>query len=555
MLNWLSSRLKHAQTDHPLGSNKAIDRYLAEIPVANPQHTLAALDDWLEAPSRLFSELPSASAAHALIRLDDFAQHAVTLCWDSYFGDGGKRDYSAEIVLKRLETHYANLAAVCDLALAALAAGDGKRDPDPNLLARLGIRAMMALTARKKIGHFAYQWPDEDWWKAAHTLLFRARDAGVLHTRQAAYPAGELSSVWREYLIALFFEVAPLANLTPQQMDALDRIVRWAQPHFICIDAFSPHTPFRIRLDENSGPVRCAPGQSDDPAWRYFGPGAAHAHLVKLRAMLSTGRAPDWLPMHCNRQENLDLAQALLQHWSMSPPKRAQDRQHQAGHLLATPGFIIARRMIAASEFARSGRSLDYGGQIKYRTLMRGDRPPEPETTETKTPLENLQLLETAGDRQMMDQWEVIDLSAQGLGARFAYRRSWQTIGALVAYRYTEEVDWHVGIVRRLGRSHGVPNVGLSIFPGVPRCAQLEALNREDEGVWQQQTRDTSGHGLIDAILVSQEARLLLLPKDIFSLERRVDLLLGGQRLALRLAGIQASGDDYDLVIFREVDA
>lgn len=554
MLNWLSSRLKQGQADHPLGSNKAIDRYLAEVPVANPQHTLAALDDWLEAPSRLFAELPPADATHALIRLDDFAQPAVGLCWDSYFGDGGKRDYSAEIALKRLEAHYANIAATCEQALAALAAGDGKREPDRNLLARLGIRAMAALAARKKIGHFSYQWPDEAWWKATHELLFRARDAGVLHTRQAAYPGGELSSVWREYLIALFFEVAPLANLTPQQMDALDRIVRWAQEHFICIDAFSPHTPFRIRLDETNAPVRCAPGQSDDPAWRYFGPGPALSHLVKLRAMLSTGRAPDWLPAHCNRQESLDLVQALLQHWSMTPPKRAQDRQRREGRLLVAQGFVIARRMIAASEFARSGRSLDYGGQIKYRTLMRGDHQPEAEAVEPKTPLENLQLLETAGDRQMMDQWEIIDLSAQGLGARFAYRRSWQTIGALVAYRHVEEVDWRVGIVRRLGRSHGVPNAGLSIFAGIPRCAQLEALNREDEGVWQQQTRDTSGHGLIDAILVSHAERLLLLPKDIYSLERRVDLLLGGQRLALRLAGVQASGDDYDLVLFREVD-
>ena len=58
-----------------------------------------------------------------------------------------------------------------------------------------------------------------------------------------------------------------------------------------------------------------------------------------------------------------------------------------------------------------------------------------------------------------------------------------------------------------------MPNAGLSIFAGIPRCAQLEALNREDEGVWQQQTRDTSGHGLIDAILVSHAERLLLLPK------------------------------------------
>lgn len=554
MLNWLSSRLKQNPADHPLASNKAIDRYLAGIPAANPQHALAALDEWLAEPARLFAELPPAAAAHALLRLDDFAQAAVGQCWAGYFANGGGRDYTSGLALKRLETHYGNVAATCGEALGALAAGDGKRDAERSQLARFAIRAMAALAARKKIGHLAYQGPDSTWWQAAHDLLFRARDLGILHTRQTAYPGSELSSVWREYLIALFFEVAPLANLTPAQMDALDRIVRWAQEHFICIDAFSPQTPFRIRMDRPDGPLRCAPGQSEEAAWRYFGPGPAHAELSKLRATLSAGRIPNWLPAHSARKDLVDLLLALLQHWSMTPPKRTQNRRRQEGTLFVAQGFALARRLIAASEFARSGRSLDYGGQVKYRTLMRSEVHVEPEAPIARTPLENLQLLETAGDRQMMDQWEIIDLSPQGLGARFAHRRPWQAIGALVAYRHAAEVDWRIGVVRRLGRSHGVPNAGLATFPGTPQCGQLQALNKEDDGPWHQQTRDTSGLGLIDAILVAHDARLLLLPKDVYTPDRRVDLLLGGLRIQMRLAGVQASGDDYDLVLFRETD-
>lgn len=557
MLNWLSSRLKQNQTDHLLGNDKAIDSYLAEIPVANPQHTLAALDDWLEIPSRLFVELPPKAALRALCRLDEFAQTAVALCWETYFGND-RRDYLSDLALKRLETHYANIEAAYRQALALPPLpGDEKQEADRSQLARFAIRAMLALTERKKIGHFSYQGPTADWWKAAHELLFLARNLAILHTSQPAYPGAEPCSVWREYMIGLIFEVAPLSNLTPPQVETLDRIARWAEPHFICIDTFSPQTPFRIQLDQSSGPQRCSPGQEDNPSCRYFGPAQAHKHLVQLRAMIGAGKTPDWLPRLCPKNQILDLLQGLLQHWSMSPPKRLQNRHAQKGVLLVTQGFSLARRMIAASEFARSGRSLDYQGHDKYLQHLRAegmDLAAEPAAT-LKTPLESLQRLETSGDRQMMERWEIIDLSTQGLGARLPLRRPWQIIGALVAYRHDGEINWHVGIVRRLGRSHGKPNAGLGIFEGIPQCGQLHLLNQEDDGPWNQQTRDTSGHGLIDAILVSRSTRHLLLPKGAFSFNRRADVLLGGQRIPIRLTGIEASGNDYDLVIFRDLDA
>jgi len=556
MLKWLGSRLKQNQVDLLLGNDQAIDAFLAEIPSTNPQHTLAALDDWVDEPARLFAELPPPLAVRALCRLDEFAQTAVGLCWESYFRNG-PRDYHSDLALKRLEKHFTNVEAAYRQALTLLAGGDGEaREPDKNALARLAIRAMTALTARKKIGHFAYTGPSNDWWKSVHELLFLARHLAILHSKQPTYPGMEASSVWREYLIGLLFETAPLSNLTPLQVDALDCIVRWAEPHFICIDSFSPQTPFRIRLDRNDGPTRCAPGQDENPAYRYFGPGQAHAHLVRLRAAISAGTVAKWLPGHCAKQELLDLLQALLQHWSMTPPQRMQSRQHVEGKLLVTHGFLQTRRMIAASEFARSGRSLDYEGYVKYLHHLReeGDdvqaEPPAP----PRTPLEMLRCLETTGDRQMMASWEILDISGQGLGARFDYRRPWQVIGALVAYRHENEIDWRVGIVRRLGRSHGKPNAGLCVFDGIPQCGQVQALNHEADGVWHQQTRDTSGHGMIDAILVSHSARLLLLPKEIFSRERRVDFLLGGKRIPLRLSGVEASGSDYDLVLFRTLD-
>ena len=556
MLNWLSSRLKQHQTNHPLGNDKAIDRYLAEIPLADPKHTLGALDEWLEQPSRLFAELPPPLAVRALSRLDEFAQPALTACWQTYFADD-RRDYLADLTLKRLETYYTHIEAAYRHALSLMPlAGNEARDADKNELALLSLRAMSALNARKKIGHFTYQNPDADWWKAAHELLFLARNLSILHTLQSAYHGTEPGTVWHEYMAGLVFEVAPLSTLSPAQVEALDCIARWAEPHFICMDTFSPQTPFRIRLDQTSGPERCLPGQEENQSCRYFGPAQAQGQLAQLRALVSTGKTPDWMPWFCTQKQTLDLLENLLKHWSMTPPKRLQNRHEQKGVLLITQGFTLARRMIAASEFVRSGRSLDYRGHDKYLHHLRAagiDDTADPSTV-LKTPLESLQRLETSGDRQMMERWEVIDISARGLGARLPLRRPWQIIGALVAYRHDGEIDWHIGIVRRLGRSHGKPNAGLGIFEGTPQCGQLHLLNQEDDGLWDQQTRDTSGHGLIDAILVSAATRHLLLPKGTFTFDRRADFLLGGKRIPMRLTGIEASGDDYDLVLYRALD-
>jgi hypothetical protein len=549
MLNWLNTRLKKERLNHRLGSDQDIDAYLAELPSANPQHLLTALDEWLEEPSRLFAELPAGAATHALSRLDEFAQPSIRECWASYFAEG-RRDYLADLALKRLDRHFRQTASAYRQAMQASAA-----EADKSTLTRHAIRAMLALTARKKIGHFSYQGPDAEWWQAAHDLLLQSRNQGTLHLLEAAYEGQEKSSVWREYLIGLLFEVAPLSNLTPPQIDGLDAIVRWTAPHYLCIDSFTPQTPFRIRIDRGDPPMRCAPGQDDDPAWRYFGPGKTSGYLTKLRATISAGRIPEWLPPHCSRKEYLDLLSALLQHWTMAPPKREQTRHAQRGQLLVTRGFALARRMIAASEFCRSGRSLDYNGDQKQLLALRSQLAGHAAVDEVvpKTPLEKLQLLETAGDRQMMDNWEIIDLSAQGLGARFQHRRPWLVIGALLAYRPASEIDWQVGIVRRIGRSHGTPNAGLQIFAGTPQCAQIEFFKSDDDSPWQQQTRDTSGLGRVDAILVSQEAGLLLLPKGAFDADRRAELLIGGKRTPLRLAGIQASGEDYDLVLTQEV--
>jgi hypothetical protein len=244
----------------------------------------------------------------------------------------------------------------------------------------------------------------------------------------------------------------------------------------------------------------------------------------------------------------------MIAHWSPNPPSRSHARRASGGRILVVNGLAQVRRMIAASEFARSGRSLDYEGYVKsLRLRHKGhavveDVPPPP-----KTPMEILRLLETAGDRQMMEQWEIIDESRQGMGVRCFTRRPWHTIGAIIAYRRDDDLDWRVGIVRRLGSSHGTPNAGLTVFEGSPYCSQVRITKDDgDECLWLQQTQETSGQGWRDAILLSFETRLLVAPPGTFAVDSRVDISIRGRFRPARVVGLEGQGNDYELVRFRE---
>lgn len=561
MLNWLSSRFKSSANDHPLGSDKGIDAYLAQVPRINPQSTLQELAQWLEQPEHLLADMDPEAAAKAVERLDEAAQTAVGEAWENYLSDK-RQDYLADRLLQTLEQHNRNVHHACRKVLEALidlTAQSGKT-PDRPRLTRLAARAMRALVETKKIAHFRYTAPDALWWKGCNELLFLARNQGILHGKIIAYPdRPETTSVWSEYLAGVLFEVAPLSNLTPPRMDALDRIIRKVESHCLFIDNFSSQTPFCINLETNEGPSRCAPGQAGGEAWRYFGPGPAQAQLMKLQALLqSTRKVPDWLTIcFLDVQHLIDLLRLLIQHWSLTPPSRQQERRPLESRLLVVSGLALARRAMAAAEFARSGRTMGYKGHTRILDLHRaeGGGRPEEAPPAPKTPQETLELLEKTGIAQATDIWEGLDISATGLGARLPFRRPWHGIGALVAYRLEDAMDWHIGTIRRLGRSHGKANAGLTIFDGIPLCAQVQLGDQEAECPWNEQIPEAMGAGLLDAILVSRESRLLLVPPDTYSPARRADLIVGGKRQPIRLAGIQEIGPDYQLILYREYEA
>lgn len=561
MLNWITSRLggsSSGDSSHPLGTDKNIDTFLAEIPTIQPQRTLRELTEWIGDSSSFIDPLPLAQATRALERLDEFAQDAIARCWAEMLADAQKN--RPILVEANAVKAYLTGSHACNRKILARLSAHEELGQDKRQLARFAARAMHNWVTLKKLNRLTYQAAEPAWWTEAHDLLREARDLGTAHLTGAIYPRHQLlSSVQKEYQIGVLFETAPLTNLAVGEIDAADRLVRWIEPHCRFSDTRSTLTPFYIVPEGGNAPARWQEDDVYPPGTRFFGIAQGQAQLTQLSASITRDQAvPEWLAASgCSRQHILQLLQKLIANWSATPPSRKHPRVTAKGTIRVVNGLDMVRRMLAASEFARSGRDLDYDiylnnfhARHREHAVVTDTPPPPP-----KTPMDVLRLLETAGDLQMMEHWEIIDISRGGMGVRFTARRPWQRIGALVAYRLEDELNWHVGIVRRLGSSHGKPNAGLTCFGGTPMSSQVRlASTIHESNTWAVRTQDTSGEGWHNAVLLSQEAKLLMVPSGIFSPERPIQLSVEGKWRIARLVKLMSRGTDYDLVSYLEDD-
>ncbi|OQA33139.1 MAG: hypothetical protein BWY57_01437 [Betaproteobacteria bacterium ADurb.Bin341] len=561
MLNWMLSRNKSSEEDskHPLGSERGIASILGEIFVTDPVKRIREVNDWFAEADSLAEQLSPAQYVRAMDRLDDFIQPDIAKCWQSLLAESAKPE-PGPLPSHILDLYHCHALKANRLALEVALAEEPLRE-DKRVLARHAIRALRAWASHKKLCRILCRDPGKMIWKTALDLVIAADENKVLNLPQNAY--GNLSAqttAWQEYLAGLFLETAPYSAMTANEIETVERLARFIESYVQHSDEPLPGSIFYIDLETPGEPVRYRFGVgSSQGRRRYFSLGGGYQLLLDLRESMGQERKlPAWLESTgCNLFQTRKLLATLTQHWSSTPPMRGRPRRKASGQIFVTWSLEVVRRMVSASEFAHSRRTLDYEGYLKSMTARhRGhealvaEAPPP-----SRTGMETLQVLESEGARQMMEKWEVIDISEQGLGARLPDRKPWHAIGALVGYRFEEEMDWHVGIIRRLGISHGRPNAGLSTFPGIPQCSQLRSANPKAESPWAGQTRETSGLGWRDAIVLDEESCLLVAPSGTFIDETRLEVSIGGSSRPIFLESLQTSGNGYEIIKYREVDA
>ena len=560
MLNWIFSRNKSNEEDakHPLGTERGIAATLANITETDPVRRIREINDWLDESETLSQQLNAAQFALAIDRLDDFIQSDVAKCWQNLWTEAAKNQ-PGPLPTQILDLYHRHALKANTLAFRA-ALADETLAADKRVLARHAIRALHAWTTHKKLCRMSLRDPGSSIWKSALDLVILADESSALNLSQNAYSSSPAqTTAWQEYTVGLLFETAPLSILTISEMETVERLARFIEPYVQHSEEPQPDSIFSINLQNPKEPERYRPGVGlGEDKRRYFSLGGGHQLLIDLReSMGNEKRLPSWLESSgCNLFQTRKLLNTLGQHWSATPPMRGRPRRKLNGEIFVTWSLEVVRRMVSASEFAYSRRTLDYEGYLKSMTARhRGhealvaEAPPP-----SRTGMETLLALESEGARQMMEKWEVIDASDQGLGARLPARKPWHSIGVLVGYRFEEEMDWHVGIIRRLGISHGKPNVGLTTFPGIPQCSQLRSANPKAESPWANQTRETSGLGWRDAIVLDENSCLLVAPTGTFIDDTRLEVSIKGSFRPIFLESLQTSGNGYEIIKYREVD-
>jgi len=497
MFKWLAKQFTQADEDpDSLGSEKGIEAFLGALPVTVPARTVEALGEQFENARGL--ELAPEPMRRALKRLDERGQEPLRTLASSLFEDshGRKISDSAWLTLAR---YYRNVHTGYQVCLDALAARPAGAEDDRGDTLLIGCRAMAALGRYKALLRLRYRDVDPGYWEKMHRLSAWGAQFGGGSTLMELYPdSGYQSSLEREYLIALLLEVAPIANLLPTQMAALDLILRRFAAHYQFSDSYRESTPFVLDPLRNQAPQRWLKGLAPRPGQRFFGIGGAYPQLGGLRKSANaSAEIPEWLaPANLDIASYRGLLELLVMHWSVEPPQRRHRRDRGEGDILVTHGVAQVRRMIAASEYAKAGGQLSYQentpydhklfGKLRFGSVEeRPDTPPAQGDGRPQTPMEILQKFELEGDRQMTERWVVADLSESGLGAMAQSHGGWARVGMLVGFRRMDSLDWQMAIVRRLSRStQGRLSVGLQTVRGATWCARLRFGGGDGGNPW-----------------------------------------------------------------------
>jgi len=558
MLKWLAKQFGRDSDDpDSLGSERGLQNFIDSLPIAVPARTLESIGEQFENARSL--ELPTARLAQVLKRLDERAQGPLAAVTLALFADELGRELS-DASWMALTRFYRSLHGGYRVCLPGLTTTGETSDHERSDAVLLGCRAMAALGRYKTLLRMRYRDVEPAYWEQTLELAAWAAEIGGAHTLVELYPGGGYqSSVERELMIGLLFEVAPIANLLPAQMAALDSVLRRFAANYQCSDAYRESTPFV--LDASSMPVarRWLKGLKPRSGQRFFGVGGAYGQLAALaKQARASSELPEWLaPVRLEPDAYRQLLDLLLSHWSTQPPQRRQRRDQAQGEVLVTHGVAQVRRMLAASEYAKGGGQLSYEDNTPYDYKLFGktrfgsvdQNAEKPATTAVLSPLETLQKFELEGDRQMTERWNITDLSAAGLGAVVASHSGWARIGMLLGFRNAGSLDWQLAVVRRLSRSpHGRLSVGLALIAGRTWCARIRIGAGDSGNAWVAVAGTSDIYHDAILLLNGEEPATLLVEQGTFSGETHCLLSFDKRWHDAKLERVIDCGYDYERI-------
>ena len=391
---------------------------------------------------------------------------------------------------------------------------------------------------------------------------------GFLLTELEPYGPGERSSVTRERLAGLMFDMAPNASLSPPQMECLDLLLRQYVGNFLERDAPAADVPFYYDQARPQPPQRWLPGLPPRPTMRFFGPGGAAAKITALAEEAArSDKLPPWAAASgCDPDAYGTMLGMLAKHWSDKPPQRRDRRTSASANVLIVNGLEDTRRAVAASEEAlklqREGGA-DLKGEPmrddKYFDRIRfGSVNPDKTSTgkllrkQLIMPKDVLEKRERGEGRPAPEPSAVSDTSETGIGIALPGRAPWAKVGVLVGYREPDSLQWQVAIVRRLVRGARL-SIGLERLRGDAASARVVAV--ADTKMETLTAAAQSKLGMREAILMGEPSNVLIGEPAALAMGQTYAVFLGESVFSCTLRKIREQGGEFVVAEFDKTSA
>jgi len=344
-------------------------------------------------------------------------------------------------------------------------------------------------------------------WAELYRLHYLAEVRGRAHEKVLLYRGGRGSTPESEFMQALLLAAASPAALLPEQIDAAERTIAALGEHLSLSNYERARQPYFFDPASGAPPMRELTGIRPPLTARRFGAGRAEKELRELARMAQKGTLQRGeLGLQALSNDMLEATlQHLLRYWCELPPDRKHVRQRRASSVVVVHGF-----------------------------------------DQVATHVGNMLTQQPAKSAQ--EFWIVENVADGGVGA--VVKRpsgAWVKVGALVAFRYADAAIWNAGIVRHLNEDddHTVgAGVQLVAQGGVAISVRSVAPRA-----------DIPASGALCVWLASAGCKAnemqLLMPVSLYSPASAMEATLYDRRYVLTPVRLLASGEDYEIALFR----
>jgi len=489
--------------DHPMSDIKEAKKLLEELPTSDAFKCADELGHWLE--SVMTAEGFKAEYRAQLIQLlDETAQVHVRKLTRDYMVSPRLAKYQEIRLWTALHDYWHRAASAYVSCIDLYAAGTKGSDALKGSMPLLLVRALRALAAQTKWMYVRYGPMDPSVWGVIAKVYAFAEQRKLARSAVTIYPGipGE-STPEQEFLKVVMLSASSPDSLLPLEVELCERLIAHFCTSFTLRLDLQPDIAYWIDLATHQAPLRLARPPQHAPTLRFFAAGKALEDLGNLtRTVKTTGSVPSQVNLGGNYpvETVIDVLNHLALYWSPKPPERKHQRHRVKSRLNVTHGYEGVLAVLGNSG---------------------------------------------SGDGASTETWIVENVSAGGFGAGIPeIKGDWLKIGCLLGLQPEGGDNWVLGVIRRLQRDDAHKgSVGIQT---IAKSAQLVQLSLGE------------GAGIETGILLNDgndargEARVLL-RGGMFVPGQNLEYRKGDLTCLLLPQGVVASGDEYEVVKFREM--